>query len=108
MEACFDGNARVVRLLLKWGGDVNAKCRDGRTPLMYAAGRNQENCAKVLLARKPDLMIKNDEGHTAWDVAHRGSAYAVRYWLEKRGGRPSEKAANPPPFGIPASRNIAR
>jgi len=57
-------NSKLIELLIKSGVNVNIKCKDGLTPLMYAViGNNIEN-VKMLLKCGADVNIKNNHGHT--------------------------------------------
>ena len=40
--ACYNGNKRVIDLLLDLGSDINAKDNDGNTPLHYAVNSSNE------------------------------------------------------------------
>ena len=50
MGACFFGHVDIVRVLLARGADVNARCNEGATALMYAALGEQAEIASMLLS----------------------------------------------------------
>ena len=59
--------------------------KDGNTSLHLSAQMNQTECMKLLLRTKPDIAhIKNNEGHTALDIAtekgYQLCAELVRYF----------------------------
>ncbi len=83
IEAAFRGCDEAVELLLKSGADINAQDPDGYTALMHAYGKPEK--VKLLLARNPDLSIRNKNGkdvltHFRDSVIH-GDSYAECYRL---------------------------
>lgn len=83
IEAVFRGCDEAVDLLLKSGADINAQDPDGYTALMHAYGKPEK--VKLLLARNPDLSIRNKNGDDALtlfrDSVIYGDAYAECYRL---------------------------
>lgn len=83
IEAAFRGCDEAVELLLKSGADINAQDPDGYTALMHAYGKPEK--VKLLLARNPDLNIRNKNGDDALtlfrDSVIYGDAYAECYRL---------------------------
>ena len=83
IEAAFRGCDEAVELLLKSGADINAQDPDGYTALMHAYGKPEK--VKLLLARNPDLSIRNKNGDDALtlfrDSVIYGDAYAECYRL---------------------------
>jgi len=64
--ACsFKDYDNVVSILISRGADVNFKGKDGRTPLMWAAGNSLET-TKILLDNGADVKAKGDDGMTAF------------------------------------------
>jgi len=64
--ACsFKDYDNVVSILISRGADVNFKGKDGRTPLIWAAGNSFES-AKILLENGADVNAKGDDGMTAF------------------------------------------
>lgn len=47
--AAFNGNIRLIRLLIENGADVNAVDEMGRTPLKMARSRFNKEAEKILL-----------------------------------------------------------
>lgn len=56
-------------LCLKKGANINATDWAGRTPLMLAVSRGQATRVGFVLAKNPDLFIKNNDGLNAFDLA---------------------------------------
>ena len=72
----------MVALLLARGADVNARDRQGMTPLMYAAGAidagvNPVPVIEALLAAKADIDARAANGETALHLAERFGIAAV-------------------------------
>jgi ankyrin repeat protein len=64
--ACsFKDYENVVSILISRGADVNFKGKDGRTPLMWAAGNSLETI-KILLNNGADVKAKGDDGMNAF------------------------------------------
>ena len=64
--ACsFKDYENVVLILISRGADVNFKGKDGRTPLMWAAGNSIET-TKILLENGANVKAKGDDGMTAF------------------------------------------
>ena len=83
IEAVFRGCDEAVELLLKSGADINAQDSDGYTALMFASGKPAK--VKLILARNPDLSLRNKNGEDALtlfrDKVIHGDAYAECYRL---------------------------
>ena len=68
----FQSNLAVVKLLLEYGFDVNARVtKNGNTPLHYAVASNNLGAAQLLLQYYANKNIKNLEGLTPLDKARR-------------------------------------
>ena len=67
-SAALFGQTKVVALLLEAEADVNAKNRDGSTPLHSAAFLGQYETAKLLLENGADVNIRNGDGGTPLDA----------------------------------------
>jgi len=66
MEATYQNNPDIVKLLLRKGADVNLPNKEGRTALMGASGRGYSDIVKILLERPEiDVNLQDDEGTTA-------------------------------------------
>ncbi|XP_061491677.1 fibronectin type 3 and ankyrin repeat domains protein 1 [Rhineura floridana] len=65
----ISGKPAVATLLLDAGANVNAKDKDGKTPLMVAALNNYEELVALLLERGADPDVKNEFGKGALDMA---------------------------------------
>jgi len=65
IASSFKDYEDVVSYLISRGADVNFKGKDGRTPLIWAAGNSFES-AKILLENGADVKAKGDDGMTAF------------------------------------------
>lgn len=89
-EAVFTAHAEVAEFLLSKGADVNAREKNGATPLILAAmgGKveidGQGGVVTLLLAHKADINAKSANGMTALHVAALvGHADIVKLLLAK-------------------------
>ena len=58
---------RIVKLLLDFGANVNAKQNGGYTALMSAAMHNNKELIDLLLSHRADIGITDDTGKSAYD-----------------------------------------
>ncbi|XP_063862772.1 integrin-linked protein kinase-like isoform X2 [Scylla paramamosain] len=94
--ACKNGRENVVHFLLKINSlCVNLRNNDNETALMLAAGHGYKDCVQHLLENnfrcKIELHCKNNEEHTAVDIAHLRNHQEVAYYL-------SSFFQKPPPY----------
>ena len=67
-DACKDGNEEKVNAALVLMGDVNME--DGRTGLILAIKKGDENIVRILLARSDiDISVKDKDGNTPLHIA---------------------------------------
>ena len=59
----------VTEILLQGGADVNTKNNLGFTPIMYCALKGDEAQFDMLMECGADIYMKNQDGHTAEDLA---------------------------------------
>lgn len=83
-DAAMDGDAESVQTLLRSGEDVNEPQPDGMTALHWAADRNDEGVARLLLEAGADVTARTRIGeYTPLLVAsRRGNAEVIRVLLE--------------------------
>jgi ankyrin repeat protein len=65
ISSSFKGYEDIVALLISRGADVNFIGKDGRTPLMWAAGTSLET-TKILLENDADIKASANDGMTAF------------------------------------------
>lgn len=70
IRASFEGNLRVVKLLVENGCDVNFDNKTGQTPLMSAAAGGSLEVVKYLLMKKAKLGVKDMAGMNATAYAN--------------------------------------
>ena len=67
----------MVRLLLEHHAYIDAESPNGTTPLMMAAHYGSPTVVKILLEEGADPLLKNQQGLTAIDFAHRANRAEV-------------------------------
>ena len=65
MEACFHGNAKIVKLYIEHNANLNVQSGYGWTALHYACQANKPKCAELLVAAGCNRNLKNSKGKTA-------------------------------------------
>ena len=68
-EATNRGQTNVVRLLLFYGADPNAKANGFYTPLHIAASMDNVSCVEELLKHDADITCKDEFGKTPYETA---------------------------------------
>jgi hypothetical protein len=84
------GHKKVAALLLKAGADINQRSSDGRTPLMWAAFRNNEKMVNFLLDYGADMHLEDNFGWNAMDLSIIKMNYEAALALKRRGLLPRE------------------
>lgn len=67
--ACEKGDVDRIKDLLDRGAQVNARNRNGETPLLVAAGLLYPDAVRLLIVRGADVNAENSRGETALTVA---------------------------------------
>jgi ankyrin repeat protein len=72
------GNIEAIKLLLEYEANIDATDDSEETPLMWAVKASSACALKFLLTRGARLDLKNNDGHTALDIAklYRHQAYS--------------------------------
>ena len=68
-EATNAGQTNIVRLLLLYGANANAKANGFYTPLHIAASMDNTDCVVELLNHNADITIQDEFGKTAYETA---------------------------------------
>lgn len=68
-EATNQGETSVVRLLLLYGANANAKANGFYTPLHIAASLDNKDCVAELLKHHADITSKDEFGKTPFETA---------------------------------------
>lgn len=69
MDAAQKGQKDVVRALLKKGAEVEAKDRNGWTPLAFAVNSGNTDISHILFDKGADVNAKDEHGTTALMLA---------------------------------------
>ena len=90
-EAAAEGNIRRVKQHLVEGVDVNAKFKDGWTPLHMAAEEGHKKVVELLILKGADINVKNGDGRTPLDLAIKHMNAETASILRKHGGKKSRE-----------------
>ena len=88
LNAATDGN---IKQHLANGADVNTKDRYGRTALLYAAYRENEEAIELLIAEGANVNAKNKKGRTPLNWAIDLKRTEIADLLRKHGGKMGEE-----------------
>ena len=89
-RAGYLGHMNIASLLLKAGADINQRSSDGRTPLMWAAFRNNSKMLNFLLDHGADMHLEDNFGWNAMDLSIVKMNYEAALALKRRGLLPKE------------------
>jgi len=62
------GNASVAGQLIRAGADINAREKDGKTPLILAVVNGYQSLVELLLKNNADVSVKNEVCLTKQDI----------------------------------------
>ena len=68
-DAAYEGNIEAVKQHLAAGTDVNAKDKEGDTPLHIATWNSHWQIAQLLITKGADVNAQLDDGRTPLDLA---------------------------------------
>ena len=81
--AASNGHMAVIKLLLENHAYIDAESPNGSTPLMMASMYGSFDAVKLLVEEGADLLIKNQQGMTAWEFAMTAQRKDSAEYLEK-------------------------
>lgn len=82
----------MAELFVSQGADIDLPCKkNGNTPLMWAAWRNNVEMLEFLIEKGADIHIVNFKGEDALDVAVSRISYECALILKKSGLQPKEE-----------------
>ncbi len=83
LKAASDGDIARVQQLLGEGANIEAKNRDGNTPLNLAAWNGKTEAVRLLLEKRANIAAKDVNGTAALALAaHQGQVEVVKLLLE--------------------------
>ena len=86
LQLPYRRHAEIVTILCDHGADVNARDREGLTPVMKAVATGLPDVVEALLRHDPDLRLRDEAGRDVFDLAReRGSAEIIRLLDARRG-----------------------
>ena len=93
LKSTQEGNIKAVKEHLAAGTDVNAKNRDGVTPLHTAAANDYKEIVELLIAKGADVNAKGYDGNTPLDLAIEDDVAEIEIadLLRKHGGKTGEE-----------------
>src|SRR5205807_3794536 len=108
LMAVTTGNMETVKLLLDAGADVNVKDVRHMTPLMLAVATDHPNetIVKMLLAKRPDTVVKSKANETALDWAAKFQHPSILPAVRK--ASPGIEAAKREPAAVAHANRDAR
>jgi len=75
----------IISLLLKHGADINQRSSDGRSPLLWAAFKNNTKLIEFLIENGADVTVEDKNKWNAMDLAIIRMNYEAALTLKKRG-----------------------
>ena len=85
-RASWMGNNNIILLLIKYGSDINARSREGRTPIMYAAMKGWLPTVELLLENGADKDLTDAEGLNVFDICVIQEQYKIAQFLYSKHG----------------------
>ena len=83
-SAAQNGHLEIVEALIVWGADLNIPDKDGWTPLMHLVFTNDAKVINLAISYGANIDFKNNNGHTALDIAKGQNKVIAQQVLEKR------------------------
>ncbi|MCD6501102.1 ankyrin repeat domain-containing protein [bacterium] len=65
ISAAWEGNGRIIEILLSYNAKINAKSDGGHTALTAAASQGNFDAVEILLKKGAEVNAKRDDGRTA-------------------------------------------
>lgn len=90
ISAASTNNEIAVRLLLKVGAEINAKCSHGKTPLHGAAGHGSIDMCALLVEHGADINAKTITHATPLTYAALEHHKSLAFWLISEGADTQE------------------
>lgn len=86
--AVFDGELERARALLNKGTGIDARDRQGNTPLILAAKLGRKEIVRLLLDHGADTRAVDRRGNTALDIARERGGPEIIEWLSRADSHP--------------------
>lgn len=81
---CYNGNIKMVKLLIQEGANIEATSKYGNTPLICAAHHGETEIVELLLKYGANIEAKGKHGNTAiLAAAHKNHEDTVKFLMKK-------------------------
>lgn len=77
-------------MLIKHGADINLRSSDGRTPVIWAAFRNNPKMIEYLATNGANIELEDNQGWNALDIAIIKMNYEAALILRRFGLKPRD------------------
>ena len=84
-RATYLGHRNILSLILKYGADINKRSSDQRTPVIWAAFRDNVQMLEFLKDNGADMFAVDKDGYNALDIAIIRINYQAARFLTKYG-----------------------
>ncbi|KAG2824994.1 hypothetical protein PC116_g13467 [Phytophthora cactorum] len=88
--AAMRGHARIIRLLVRYGANVDARDVFGRTPLAWACVLNRTRAVEALLESGTDVNVRDAQGDPLLCICAAGACASIKRGAKTAAGKPDK------------------